>query len=216
MESKTESSLSLSVTTLLLTLFVMVRQGASNEFGVAQSLARYNELQKCENELGVKCGNNIYQSVFVVGKEVSEECCNHLLTVGKDCHDLLTEVTIVYKRLPRKEAKEIWNKNDKVWEQCKKSGTTAPIPERSNELLKCENGLGKKCGHSIYQHVFESAKGVSEKCCSRLKIVGKDCHDLLTEVTIVYKRLTIKQAREVWSKNDQVWEHCQTTEDVTL
>ncbi|KAK9671775.1 hypothetical protein RND81_12G054400 [Saponaria officinalis] len=216
MESRNNSFLDLSVTTLLLvTLFVMARQGTSTELGDAHGLARSNELLKCETALGVKCGDNIYQSVFEFGKEVSEECCTRLLTVGKDCHDLLTEVTIVYKRLPRKDAKEIRNKNDKVWDQCKNSGT-AQIPERSNELLKCENGLGKKCGHSIYQHVFESGNGVSKECCSRLTTVGKDCHDLLTEVTVVYKRLTIKQAKEVWNKNDIVWEYCKTTDEVSL
>ncbi|KAK9726215.1 hypothetical protein RND81_05G198700 [Saponaria officinalis] len=196
-----------TMTILLITMFFMATNGVVDQSNVAQSLSKSNELQKCENGLGTKCGHSIYQHVLEAGKEVSKECCNRLMTVGKDCHDLLTEVTIVYKRLSEKKAKEIWHKNDKVWGDCKKS--VAPSPRGSSELQHCENGLGTKCGHLIYKNVFESKIDVSKDCCSRLLTVGKDCHDLLTEVTIVYKRLTEKQAKEIWHKNDKMWEQCQ-------
>ncbi|KAK9750302.1 hypothetical protein RND81_02G185800 [Saponaria officinalis] len=202
---------SITFAIMLVKLFVMVRQSVAIGSNIAQSLKKSNDLLKCENGLGVKCGDGIYQNVFEIGNEVSKECCDRLLSVGKDCHDLLTEITIVYKRFTMKEAREIWHKNDKVWEQCENIGS-APNPEKSNQLLKCENGLGKKCGHSIYHHVFEFGKDISEECCSRLKNVGKDCHDLLTEVTIVYKRLSMKRAKEVWKQNDIAWEECNTVE----
>ncbi|KAK9726210.1 hypothetical protein RND81_05G198200 [Saponaria officinalis] len=128
---------SIKITLLLVTLFFVATKGAANQSNVAQSLSKSNEFQKCENGLGTKCGHSIYQhlqncenglgtkcghliykNVFESKTEVSKDCCSRLLTVGKDCHDLLTEVTIVYKRLTEKHAKEIWLKNDKVWEQC--------------------------------------------------------------------------------------------------
>ncbi|KAK9726219.1 hypothetical protein RND81_05G199100 [Saponaria officinalis] len=198
---------SIKITLLLVTLFFVATKGDANQSNVVQSLLKSNELQKCENGLGTKCRHSIYQHVFKAGKEVSNECCSRLITVGKDCHDLLTEVTIVYERLSEKKAREIWQKNDKAWEDCKKS--VAPSPRGSSELQNCENGLGTKCGHLIYKNVFESKTEVSKDCCSRLLTVGKDCHDLLTEVTIVYKRLTEKHAKEIWLKNDKVWEQCQ-------
>ncbi|KAK9671861.1 hypothetical protein RND81_12G059400 [Saponaria officinalis] len=209
MESKIISLMdtSTTITLLLFTLFFMATRSAAVQSIVAQSVSKSNELQKCENGLGATCGNTIYQHVFERGNEVSKECCSRLITVGKDCHDLLTEVTIVYKRTPEKKAKEIWHKNDKAWEDCKQSA--APSPKGSSELQNCENGLGAKCGHLIYQHVFKSKKEVSKECCRRLLSIGKDCHDLLTEVTIVYKRLTEKHAKEIWHRNDKVWEECE-------
>ena len=83
--------------------------------------------------------------IYKGGKEFSIDCCCRLLTVGEDCHDLLTEVSIIYERILVKQAKDIRRKNDKVWERCEKIGD----PTRYNELKECSNALGTACGESI-------------------------------------------------------------------
>ncbi|KAK9733166.1 hypothetical protein RND81_04G048200 [Saponaria officinalis] len=100
----------------------MARPSIAVEIATAPSPFSFDELQKCESGLGATCGVSIYQYIFEDGVNVSKECCYRLLTVGKDCHDLLTQVTIVYKRLPEKLAKENHRKNGKVWELCRTVG----------------------------------------------------------------------------------------------
>ncbi|KAK9733153.1 hypothetical protein RND81_04G047300 [Saponaria officinalis] len=115
-------NLSFIVGLLLVTSFMMARPSIAIEIATTPSPSSYDELKKCEIGLGATCGVSIYQYIFGDGVSISKECCNHLLTVGKDCHDLLTQVTIVYKRLPEKQAKESHVKNSRVWELCKIAG----------------------------------------------------------------------------------------------
>ncbi|KAK9733143.1 hypothetical protein RND81_04G046600 [Saponaria officinalis] len=122
MEYTTKSSWNLSLAILFLTSLTMARISFAIEIATAPSPSSPDELQKCESGLGATCGVSIYQYIFEDRVNISKECCNRLLTVGKDCHDLLTQVTIVYKRLPEKQAKESHRKNNKVWELCKTTG----------------------------------------------------------------------------------------------
>ncbi|KAL9232080.1 hypothetical protein vseg_007226 [Gypsophila vaccaria] len=124
MESKINSSRNLSATIILFLAIslIMARPIVGIEPATAPETASSDEMQKCANRLGASCGDSLYQYVFRTGVHVSKECCSRLLTIGKDCHDLLTEVTIVYQRLPEKRAKEIHRKNDIVWELCKTKG----------------------------------------------------------------------------------------------
>lgn len=209
MDFRSTSSINLSFTInfLLLTSFVLNGESVPTYYRAAGSPASSDELQKCASGLGAACGDSIYHQVFGVGKGVSKECCRRLLAVGEDCHDLLTDVSIVYEHHTEEQAKEIRLKNDKVWEDCK-NNEVAPSPSTSDELQKCASGLGATCGDSIYQNIFGAGKQISKECCGRLLTVGEDCHDLLTGVTIVYKRLSEKHAREVRHKNDEVWKQC--------
>ena len=135
---------------------------------------------------------------------MSKDCGNRLLIVGEDCHDLLIEVSLSYERLPEKRVEAIKRKNDKIWEHCKKIGDATG----SDELKQCSNAIGKPCSDSIYKNIFGVEKQVPEICCGLLISAGKDCHDFLTRVTIVYRHLTEKKAKEAWQKKDKVWEQC--------
>ncbi|KAK9733170.1 hypothetical protein RND81_04G048600 [Saponaria officinalis] len=116
MEPKTSSFRNLPVTIVLLiaTLLYM----ASLSFGTPE-VVNSDELQKCAVGLGGHCGDSLYKYVFENGVQVSEKCCSRLLTVGKDCHNLLAKVIIIYNRFSDKEVKKIHRKRDQVWENCK-------------------------------------------------------------------------------------------------
>ncbi|KAK9733146.1 hypothetical protein RND81_04G046900 [Saponaria officinalis] len=123
MEYTTKLSCNLSFTVVLLVIsLIMAKPSLAIEIASAPSPSSFDELKKCENGLGTTCGVSMYQYIFGNGVKVSKECCSRLLTVGKDCHDLLTQVTIIYKRLPEKQSKESHRKNGKVWELCKTVG----------------------------------------------------------------------------------------------
>lgn len=118
MESKT-----LTIALILVAMIVIAENVFATESADAPSPATLDAFQKCAGDLGATCGGVISKYVFENGVHVSKECCTALLEVGEDCHELLTEVTIVYKRLyPAKKAKQAWYKNNQVWQLCKKNG----------------------------------------------------------------------------------------------
>lgn len=118
MESKT-----LTITLLLLSLFLIAENTFATKSADAPSPATVDALTKCAEDLGATCVGVISKYIFDNGVHVPKECCSALLEVGHDCHELLTEVTIVYKRLyPAKIAKQAWRKTEQVWQLCKKDG----------------------------------------------------------------------------------------------
>ncbi|KAK9726150.1 hypothetical protein RND81_05G193300 [Saponaria officinalis] len=126
MEFKATSSMNLLVTivVLLVTSFVTARPITVIETAPAPSPSEDFQVQKCARGLGETCGDSLFHYVFGAGKHVSKDCCTRLLNVGKECHDLLTTVTIRLEHFPEEEATEIRQKNDKVWGLCEKVGQT--------------------------------------------------------------------------------------------
>lgn len=116
-------SKTLTVALLVVTLFVIVENSFATKSADAPSPATLDAFQKCASGLGATCGGVISKYVFEEGVNVSKECCTALIEVGEDCHELLTEVSIVYKRLyPAKKAKQAWRKNAEIWQLCNKNG----------------------------------------------------------------------------------------------
>ncbi|KAL1195277.1 Protein DOWN-REGULATED IN DIF1 11 [Cardamine amara subsp. amara] len=80
------------------------------------TLQRIKFLQDCDDKLSSKCGIEMTEGL-VNNKPVSEECCENILKIGRDCHEGLMD--FVFSTYELKDvANEILPRSKRMWNTC--------------------------------------------------------------------------------------------------
>ncbi|KAM7252603.1 hypothetical protein ACFE04_008112 [Oxalis oulophora] len=81
------------------------------------------KIEECVKRISEDCANSIYGNIFLHNKEViSTNCCEQLVSLGKECHDTL--VNDILKSPEAKGKKSTFLRNSlNVWNHCVKAIT---------------------------------------------------------------------------------------------
>uniref|UniRef100_A0A7C9CR96 Prolamin-like domain-containing protein n=1 Tax=Opuntia streptacantha TaxID=393608 RepID=A0A7C9CR96_OPUST len=83
-----------------------------------------NPITRCGSRLTDDCPDEVFNFVFYEGTTVSRDCCTQLVKMGKECHDLLTILT-VYGEHFEQDVIEILKRGNVVWRRCQANGEIA-------------------------------------------------------------------------------------------
>ena len=73
---------------------------------------------ECASNMSWHCGSAIIGYIFTgESKPISSECCEQLISIGRDCHDRLTKLDLHLAGSSKKEESVLSN-SVKVWNMC--------------------------------------------------------------------------------------------------
>ncbi|XP_010484859.1 PREDICTED: uncharacterized protein LOC104763144 [Camelina sativa] len=74
-------------------------------------------LDSCIEKQGKKCGGQVYKNMFAESPQITDECCHHMLKVGKNCH--LVWVKFIFTSYENKSfASKGIPKSKQSWNDC--------------------------------------------------------------------------------------------------
>ena len=79
-------------------------------------------LTGCAGKVTSACGPKVYSFVFEKTGVLSQKCCELLLNAGRECHDSDTNSILSEGEFSAEEKKEIMERQNEVWNLCKKNG----------------------------------------------------------------------------------------------
>ncbi|KAJ8434732.1 hypothetical protein Cgig2_012653 [Carnegiea gigantea] len=121
-------------------------------------------LKSCAGKVTSACGPKIYEFMFDKSGVLSKKCCQQLLNAGRECHDRDN------REFSNEEREEVLARHSKVWNLCKKSGSTGgtqPVPSPTVQpLTSCASKVTSACGPKIYEFVFNKCGILSKNVVS--------------------------------------------------